>query len=357
MKPGSIRQKRNRVAALLVASGSVLLALGQWSPAPCRAAASRPSLHWPAPPPDARISYVSQFRSERDFARSKRTLWEKMKRLLVGYQEEWALRSPYGLAAHRDQLFIADTQARTVWVADFATQTFSPFVRNTPKTPLPSPVGVAVGEDGRVFVADSARQAVLVFSPAGKLLAVLGEKQFGRPTGLAVDRPRHRLYAVDTVRNEVVVFSTTTLKEERRFGRPGAQPGEFNLPVHIAVRGGVVYVVDTMNFRVQVFNADGEFVGVFGRMGDGPGDLPRPKGIGVDSEGDIYVADALFDNVQVFDRLGRLLLSFGGLGEQEGQFWLPAGLAVDERDRIYVADSANRRIQIFQFRGRGGGQS
>jgi DNA-binding beta-propeller fold protein YncE len=354
MRPGKSFHTLQRPVALLAASGLALLAISQWAPASSRAATAQPTLHWPAPPPDARISYVSQFRSERDFPKSKRTLWEKLKRLLIGYQEEWALRSPYGLAVHGDRLFIADPQAQVVWVADFAAQTFSPFVRSTRKLPLPSPVGVAADGNGRVFVSDSERNAVLVFSPAGKLLSVLGEQKFGRPTGLAVDRPRHRLYVVDTVRHEVVVFSTATLKEEWRFGRPGTEPGEFNLPVHLAVRGGVVYVVDTMNFRVQVFNPEKEFVGLFGQMGDGPGDLARPKGIGVDSQGNIYVADALFDNVQIFDRLGRLLLGFGELGEEEGRFWLPAGLVIDERDRIYVADSANRRIQVFQFLGQGG---
>lgn len=345
-------EKTIRAAARLLILG--LASLGVLSPVPL-AAANKSTLYWPAPPPNARVAFVSQFRSERDFPKSKRTWWEKVKRLLVGSQELWALRSPYGLDVYQDRLFIADTQAQTVWVADFAGQTFAPFVRNTKRVPLPSPIGVAVEEDGRVFVSDSRRNAVLVFSPAGKLLNVLGEKTLGRPTGLAVDRQRHQLYVVDTVRGEILTFSTSTLKRGRRFGRLGSEPGEFNLPVQIAVRAGVVYVVDTMNFRVQIFNADGEFVGLFGQMGDGPGDFARPKGIGVDSQGNVYVADALFDNVQVFDRLGRLLMSFGSLGEGEGHFWLPAGLVVDGHDRIYVADSANRRIQVFQYLGQGGG--
>lgn len=317
-------------------------------------ALAKPALYWPDPPPAARLTYVREFRSEKDFPHSRRTLWERVKRLLVGSEEEWAVRSPYGLDIQGEKLYVADPAARTVWVADFTKGTFSPFVRSTEKVPLPSPIGVAVEEDGRVFVADSQRRAVLVFSPAGKLLAVLGERHLGRPTGLAIDHRRQRLYVVDTVRAEIRHFSTSTLKETGRFGRLGTQPGEFNLPVHIAVRNGIVYIVDTMNFRVQVFDAGGQFIGLFGRMGDGPGDLARPKGLGVDSEGNVYVADGLFDNVQVFDRLGRLLLSFGGIGEQPGQFWLPAGLAIDERDRIYVADSANRRIQVFQYLGRTG---
>lgn len=339
-----------RVAvALLTLYGLLTLASS-----PALAAKRKAGPYWPSPPPNARLAYSLQFRSEKDFAHSKRTLWERVKRVLVGTQEEWALRSPYGLDAWRDRLYVADSQAQTVWVADLAGQTFSPFVRAKEKAPLPSPVGVAVEEDGRVFVSDTRLNAVLVFSPKGKPLGAVGGKRFARPTGLAVDRSRHLLYVVDTARNQVVVFSTASLKEVRRFGRPGTGPGEFNLPVHVSVRSGVVYLVDTLNFRVQIFSPDGDFVGQVGQMGDGPGDLPRPKGVGVDGEGNVYVADALFDNVQVFDRLGRLLMSFGGLGEKAGQFWLPAGLVVDERNRICVVDSANRRVQVFQYLGRGG---
>lgn len=312
--------------------------------------------YWPAPPPNAKVEYLSQFRSEKDFRHSGRSLWERVKRVLVGSHEEWTLRAPYALDVLRDKVYVTDTEARTVWVADFARETLTPFPRKPGKAgeTLASPIGVAVESDGRVFVSDSAKNVVFVFSPQGKHLATLGNGRFGRPTGLAVDRTQQRLYVVDTVKCQVVVFGTDSLKELSQFGRRGSAPGEFNLPVHIAAHAGLLYVMDTMNFRVQVFDDGGQFLGQFGQMGDGPGDLPRSKGIGVDSEGHVYLSDALFDNVQVFDRAGKLMMSFGGLGEKKGQFWLPAGIAVDSRNRVYVADSANRRVQVFQYLGRGG---
>lgn len=335
------------LAVLVFASGIVAVAAAS-------TLSAGTALYWPAPPPDAKVAYVRQFRSEKDFKHSQRSLWNRLKLLLVGAQEEWAIKSPYGLDVNKDRLYVADSQARTVWVADFGRDTFAPFVRSTDKEPLPSPVCVAVEEDGRVFVSDTGRQAVLVYSGKGKYLGIIGQGDFGRPTGLAIDHERHLLYVVDTARNRVEVYSTSNLKRVRSFGRGGSKPGEFNFPLHIAQRAGLVYVADAMNFRVQVFDERGEFLGEFGQMGDGPGDFARPKGIAVDSFGNAYVADALFDNVQIFDRLGRVLMSFGSLGEAAGRFWLPAGMAIDERNRIYVADSANRRVQVFQLLGRGG---
>jgi DNA-binding beta-propeller fold protein YncE len=104
-----------------------------------------------------------------------------------------------------------------------------------------------------------------------------------------------------------------------------------------------------MNFRAQVFDRNGKILSVFGKHGDGSGDMSKPKGISVDSEGHIYISDAHFDNVQIFDGNGEFLLDFGNTGSEEGQMILPAGIFIDGNDRIYVADSYNRRVQIFQY--------
>ena len=133
------------------------------------------------------------------------------------------------------------------------------------------------------------------------------------------------------------------------FGARGDGPGQFNFPTNIA-RGadGRLYVTDTMNFRVQVFDADGGFLSAFGKLGDGAGDFDKPKGVAVDSAGHVYVVEGLNDVVQIFDESGRLLLAFGGSGSGDGQFWLPSGIAI-VNDLVYVADSANRRVQMFEY--------
>ena len=104
-----------------------------------------------------------------------------------------------------------------------------------------------------------------------------------------------------------------------------------------------------MNFRVQAFDADGNFLRSIGRLGDTPGSMARPKGIAVDSEGHLYVVDAAFNNVQIFDDEGRLLLAFGAFGNGPGQLWMPTGLWIDQRDRIFVADRYNNRLQVFDY--------
>ncbi len=78
---------------------------------------------------------------------------------------------------------------------------------------------------------------------------------------------------------------------------------------------GNVYVTDTLNNRVEIFDADGNFISEFGKHGDGPGYLARPKGIAVDGDGHIWVADQMEDRLQVFNREGQLL-TYVGIGSR-----------------------------------------
>jgi DNA-binding beta-propeller fold protein YncE len=132
------------------------------------------------------------------------------------------------------------------------------------------------------------------------------------------------------------------------FGRRGEESGEFNLPTEVRVKNGMLAVVDAMNFRVQLFDRDGNFQAQIGTTGDPAGGIYRPKGIDIDSEDHIYIVDGELGRVQVFDRKGRLLYHFGN-GTNYGQFLLPAGLFIDQNDRVYLADSYNRRVQVFQY--------
>jgi len=135
----------------------------------------------------------------------------------------------------------------------------------------------------------------------------------------------------------------------RSFGQHGSQNGEFNYPTEVLVKNGMVVVVDAMNFRVQMFDRNGAFLGAIGSIGDSSGSLFRPKGIAVDSEDHIYLVEGMWGSVQVFDREGQLLYTFGERGTALGQFQLPSGMFIDQHDKVYVADSYNHRVQVFQY--------
>jgi DNA-binding beta-propeller fold protein YncE len=135
------------------------------------------------------------------------------------------------------------------------------------------------------------------------------------------------------------------------FGKRGSGVGEFNYPTELLLRNDELFVVDAMNFRIQVFDRNGQYRGQFGQMGSVTGYQWRSKGLAMDSEAHLYLADAYMDVVQVFDREGTLLYYFGRQGPGLGQFEVPAGVCIDRNDRVYVVDTFNRRVEVFQYAG------
>jgi DNA-binding beta-propeller fold protein YncE len=315
--------------------------------------ASRFGLVWPAPPEQPRIRYLATYHGVDDFKTKKPSKWKAM---ILG-PDDATLRpsdtmvKPYGISVTPDgRVLVTDTAARRVFQFDLDAKTVS-FVGESGTGKITKPIGVAVDGEGKVFVADATLNRVFGYARDGSLAVAIGhEGELESPSGLAADRQHNWIYVADSKKHQVFCYSSVDGSHVRTIGTRGEEPGSFNFPTNLFVdRQGRLYVADTLNFRIQIFDASGTFVRAFGTLGDIPGTLNRPKGIGVDSEGHIYVVDTAFNNFQIFDGDGRLLLAVGNPGRNPGEFLLPAGLYIDSRDRIYVADQGNARVQVFQY--------
>ncbi|MFI5395951.1 MAG: 6-bladed beta-propeller [Candidatus Binatia bacterium] len=330
---------------------AALLVAGCAQPNPREAAEAPPTpaakLVWPPPPDTAKIEYVTSITGTGDLHVAK-SFFRRLGELILGPTEEWLVR-PTGVAARDDFLAIADAGTPALFLIDRAARAFHK-ITQAGEEDLVSPVGVAIAGENVVYLSDSYLRRLYRLDREGRLLHAWGGDDLARPTSLAYDTQRRRLYVADAGAHRVLAYDPDgTLLFA--FGERGLADAEFNWPSHLCVdRDGLIYVVDFFNFRVQIFDPDGHFLFTFGHQGDGSGDFSRPKGIGVDTRGHIYVVDALFDAVQIFDYRGRFLLGFGKQGRDAGEFWLPNGLATD-RDRIYVADAYNQRVQVFRFIG------
>ncbi|MBM4038391.1 MAG: 6-bladed beta-propeller [Planctomycetes bacterium] len=303
---------------------------------------------WPAPPAPPRVRYEGSITSGQAL-RFASTTGSRLLDLLVG-RPRMHLGAPHGLAASATLIAVADSGTGAVHVLELAKRRYR-VLASVGDVPLGCPVGLAAGGQGDLFVADAALARVFHLATTGQLLGEVREK-FIRPTGVVYDAPRQRLHIVDSGAHALLTFRHEqggwTLA--RRLGGRGEEEGLFNFPTHAAVdRDGSLYVADSLNHRIQRFDAEGRLLGSFGQAGDGTGDFAKAKGVAVDSEGHVYVADSLYDVVQIFDRDGRFLLSFGGSGREHESLWLPTGIFIDEEDRIYVADTGNARVQVYQY--------
>jgi len=302
---------------------------------------------WPMPPEQPRVQFIKTFITPQDLGIT-RGFFAKLWEFIAGEDTVDRIVSPYGIVENdEDKVYVVDWGAAVIHYFDFKKKKYDQFGK-TREGPLASPIGAALDADGLLYVSDSQLRRVFVYKGT-KNKRIIGDDSLLRPTGVAIDKIQKVLYVVDTIGHRVDVFDLTG-KKLRTIGSRGEKNGEFNYPTHITVdAAGDVYVMDTLNFRVQIFDKDGKFLTQFGSNGTAIGDFMKPKGIAVDSEGHIWIADGLRNTIQVFNREGRLLLIFGKVGIGPGEFNVPVGLYIDKKDRIFVGDSYNYRVQMLQY--------
>ncbi len=174
-----------------------------------------------------------------------------------------------------------------------------------------------------------------------------GPGLMAEPRGLAADA-RGNLYVVDTKNHRIQVFDTGG-QFVRQLGSQGSQDGQFKEPCGLAVDlEGHLWVADTWNHRIVHIGPDGKFLGAFG---GGDRAFFGPRAI-VASSGVLYVADTGNKRIVRFDRKGNFLSQWGGDGTGPRQFIEPVGLAADPSGKIWVADTGNHRVQVFDSEGK-----
>jgi len=164
-----------------------------------------------------------------------------------------------------------------------------------------------------------------------------------------------------TILTLAMFFSISPVKalpsEETKIIGFGLSSGEFLAPKGVAIdEDGNIYLLDSGNYRVQVFDNNGNFKFMFGGKGNEPFQFMQPAGIAV-KNGKVYITDGYADipasnKVVVYDTNGKFLFTFGERGGEDGNLTTPTGIAVDEQKYIYVCDIGNKRIEKFTETGR-----
>jgi DNA-binding beta-propeller fold protein YncE len=317
---------------------------------------------WPNPPAIARIKYQAFYSAEKlsqvDTPKTKKESW--MDRL-AGTQPAsentkffFQLAEPYGIAVDsKGSLYVADQKVGAIFIFNTETREVE-LIKNRVNGHFVRIIGLAMDDNDRLFVSDPGLKHILIFNSKHQSEDVITEGLVS-PGGLAIDVENRLLYVADVEQDQVLVYDADTLKLKRRIGATGhnhelTTPGDFARPTAVAVdHDGNLYVADTLNNRVEIFDGDGKFISAFGKPGDGPGYFSRPKGIAVDGDDHIWVADGMQDRVQVFNRDGQLLISFGGHGLLPGQFQGLVGVAVDKTNRVFTSEIYPGRVQQFRY--------
>ncbi|MCD8511783.1 MAG: 6-bladed beta-propeller [Bacillus sp. (in: Bacteria)] len=194
--------------------------------------------------------------------------------------------------------------------------------------------------NNKLYVADLYTGKISMFSDRGEFLGYFAEDltenfTIDGPGGLRI--VDEKLYLTDINSNQILVFN---LEEELllTFGETGTDAGQLIAPNAIAVdSAGNMYVSDTGNSRIQVFDQDGEFVRIItGTGNDGDPIFVNPRGIAIDASNRLFVVDNMTHNVHSMDLEGNPLFTFGRMGQGTNEFFLPNGLFIDNRNTIML---------------------
>ncbi len=281
---------------------------------------------------------------------------------------------PRSLICDRDDnLYVADLTGRI--------QKFSPdgeylLQWQMPQTDLGKPKGMGLDRDGHILVIEPHYMRVNHFTSGGQRVAQWGVKgtnigEFILPRSIAQDSQGDFHVSEYTVVDRVQRFTLGPpgLAEGRRpvgrrvevlsdgpkgfeawptasWGSPGILEGQFNRAEGIAVGPrDDIYVADSCNHRIQVFDRDGKFLRSHGRAGSHPGEFSYPYDVRVDSAGNQYVCEFGNSRITVLDSADRVIAVIGGAGATPGTFANPWSIALDSKGNLYVADSQIHRVQ------------
>ncbi len=221
---------------------------------------------------------------------------------------------------------------------------------------LDRPISAAVDGNGRIYIGNADTGNVEVYNTDLNLLFKLGfgDGEFTKPGAIATGSAGD-IYVADSDADKIKIYNLDgTYKTS--FGSSGSGNGEFTFPTSIAIDEvsqelivSDLQIIQTeygpiKGARVQIFDMAGGFKRSFGEFGQGDGKLTKPMGVAVDKEGRIYVTDAYQNVVQVFDANGVFLGTIYSLNDP---MRTPLGIVLGKSNRLFIASLNKSRIEIY----------
>ena len=224
-----------------------------------------------------------------------------------------------------------------------------------PKADQPS--DIAMGPNKDIYLVDGVNNRIIVVDSSGKRKFEFGQKGAGKgdfkyPMGIDISDDG-KVFIADTGNHRIQVFN---LKGDFKYmfkvkSGPKETPSD---PVDVLVSGlnNYLYISDNDNHKIKVYNQNGTFEFEWGRFGEAPGEFRYPGILALNEYNEIYVVDVLNTRVQKFDPFGNFIAEIGSWGVLPGRLFRPKGVAVDKKNRVFVTDSYMGVIQVFTDLGR-----
>ncbi len=259
------------------------------------------------------------------------------------------LKYPQGIAANatKNWLYVTSAQSGRVVVFDEDYKPKFSFGDNVLKTP----VFIAVNKGGQVYITDRALKGIFVFSSNGNFIKKLKLAEISNPLGVAVD-DQDNIYITDTGHQHRVLKYNQQGKLLLKFGyKKRAIPitsakGGFFFPNGLAVdKKQNIYVADSNNGRLQIFDSKGNFKSLIITGG-------LPRGVAINEKANaLVIVDALRHKILTYNiKTGKTISSSSQLGSGEADIAFPNSLVLTgkESENLLIVDRENSRLQLFK---------
>lgn len=272
---------------------------------------------------------------------------------IYGWGKE-RFNNPNGVAVDKSgNIYVADTGNHRVAVFSSSGRFQFAFgskdkskAQRLKKDQLLLPLNVDVDDNNNIYVASSLAGKLSIFNSRGKFL-----RRVMIPQLIQVAVDKNRIYA--STARQVLILNLKG-KILKRLGSKGRKLGQFELPNGLAVdKKGNLFVSDSQNMRIQIFNKNGKLVGGRGAPPKDMNDSNRLFGLGLgltlDDQENVYVADAFHHGIRVFSYDGEDYGSYGEQGSYDGQFNYPSDVVAMGGGLFAVADKWNDRVEVVQL--------
>ncbi|HVA91971.1 MAG TPA: NHL repeat-containing protein [Chloroflexota bacterium] len=259
---------------------------------------------------------------------------------LVAPQE--ALRGKDGL------YYVADTGNHRIAVLNGHGSLVRQIVRG-PTGPLQSPASLAFTHDGHLLVLDSDSGLVLEYTTAGKLIATSSKAvPFVHARGMGIDA-LGQVYVADPATDGIFTLdSGLNLIHQETASPDGGKTFLFQQPTAVApASGGLFYVVDGQNQRLDLFNASWQLQEGWPLAISDTIHSPRVLPL---ANGQALVSDAMDNKVLLYtpDHLQPAVYS---LTTVAGPPAAPLGIAAAGRHRLLVTATGANQVWLVPVPG------
>ena len=304
---------------------------------------------WPPTPNKYQLEFVGVFNSEADLAISKGSQFIET---VLGEDWQKNLSRPTSVTTmDASTVLVTEWGSGDIKVFDFSQGKTGNLFKSQSSLFI-NPVDIAIDDENNILVADQKKGVITVFDRNMEYIAMIGGNfKFEKLGKMAIDSATQTIYASDSVLNKVFAFDRSG---QLLFEIGGGENSEAKLkaPHGLAVdHEGNLYIADTGNSKIKIFDNAGNFLEVFKIKGEkGDSVLEKPWDLAFDSQGKLHIIDQGSAALITFAQNGELLFATMAKEPTNHSMGLnrPTDIHINSKDRIIITDDLNNRFSVWQ---------